>query len=151
MARMILIFVLFLLTNSFTFAQTEKYSAPVNWERYKVGENSVSVLFPKMPVRFSRNSTCEEKDTNYYSAYAEVAVFQMVVYSKSKEKIPEFCTEKVRFGEQTLTKIIQEKRQRLTNYEETNFVQNERVVIKYARKTSSVWIFNDLKNKKIIE
>jgi TonB family protein len=104
-----------------------------------------------MPVNYGRSLACEEKNTNYYSAYAEETVYQMIVYSKSKEIIPIFCTEKVRFGEQTLTKIIQGKRQSLTNFAETSFVQSEREVTKFTGKTSSVWIFNDLKNKKIIE
>ncbi len=133
------------------FTQTEKYIAPVNWERFKASEKGVSVLFPKMPVLISNSDACNELEANTYLAYAEEVVYQFRISAKSKQKIPFFCTEKNKFSQKTFERRLEELRKTSKEFEETKLTINEKEVTKLLGKFTTYWIFNDLKNNKWLE
>lgn len=132
-------------------AQTEKSVAPVKWESYKVSEREVSVALPKMPVMIKSASQCSEVIQETYAVYAEEAAYQFVVASKSKQKIPSFCTEKERFAPENLINRLEELKRSSEIYDETKLTINEREVTKLSSKNTTRWIFNDLKNGKWLE
>ncbi len=58
MLKQISILVLIFIFSLCAFAQTEKYNAPIKWERYKVSDRDVSVLFPKLPILIQSSNVC---------------------------------------------------------------------------------------------
>jgi len=133
------------------FTQTEKYTAPVNWERFKVSEKEVSLLLPKMPVLINNSDVCNELEANTYLAYAEEVVYQFGISAKSKQKIPFFCTEKNKFNQKFFERRLEELRKTSKDFEETKLTINEKEVIKLSGKFITYWIFNDLRNNKWFE
>ena len=89
-------------------AQTEKYTAPVKWERYIVGEQDVSVLFPKLPVLIQKSDVCIEQETNKYAAYAEDVVYGLNIVYKSKQNAPDYCSQKRKFNETSFKSGVRE-------------------------------------------
>jgi hypothetical protein len=133
------------------FTQTEKYTEPVNWERYKVSGKEVSLLFPKMPVLINNSDACNDLEADTYLAYAEEVVYQFRVAEKSKQKIPFFCTEKNKFSQKTFERRLEELRKTLKEFEETKLTINEKEVFKLSGNFATYWIFNDLRNIKWFE
>jgi hypothetical protein len=82
-------------------AQTEKYTAPIKWERYKVSDHDVSVLFPKLPVLIQNSDVCLEQETKRYAAYAEGIVYGLNIKYKPKEKPAYDCESKKEFNEES--------------------------------------------------
>ncbi len=135
------------------FAQTEKYDAPIKWERYKVGDKGVSVLFPKMPILIQSADVCNEEESNQYAAYADETVYGLTVVSKTGRKAPDFCSPKKKFNEENFSNRLQEIRTLLTVFDETKYTQNDFEVFKFDGKTTSqvYWLINDFKNKRWFE
>lgn len=133
------------------FSQTDKYTAPVNWQRYKVSEKSVSVLFPKMPVLIDTLDACSQLERNTYSAYAEETVFQLIISSKSKEKIPEYCSVKRKFDRQIFEERLQELEKNSEKSDKTDSDKTGKNPVKISGKLTTYWIFDDLKNDKWVE
>jgi TonB family protein len=133
------------------FAQTENAAAPVKWERYKVSEQEISIELPKLPVKVKSASQCSEIMTEHYAVYAEESVYQFTVASKSRQKIPGFCTEKERFTQKTFESRIEELRKLADPYDEKKTTINEREVTKLSSKNTTRLIFDDMKNGKWLE
>ncbi|MDQ3131512.1 MAG: energy transducer TonB [Acidobacteriota bacterium] len=145
-----ILFILILFAVS-TFAQTEKSTAHVKWERYKVSEKDVSILLPKLPVVIKSFDRCNELETANYAVYAEEAVYQFSITSKSNEKIPSFCTEKNHFSQKNYEDRLAELKISLADTEEIKLTINEKQVAKISGKSVTYWIFNDMKNNKWVE
>ena len=153
MLKLISVTFVICLSNLCILAQTEKYSAPVKWERYKISDKNVSVLFPKMPVLIQWADACSETEINRFAVYANQTVYGLTLVSKTKEKAPNFCTNKNKFDENSFDERLHQIKASLKTFEETKFNQNNLEVtkIKSADKTYTYWFINDFKNKKWLE
>ena len=133
------------------FAQTEKYSAPVKWQKYKVSEREVSVLLPKMPVLLFSSDNCVETESRRYYAYAEDVIYSFKITSKTNEKARNSCLFKKKFSRETFVERLQEIRTVSKDFTENNFKHDEREVTQIISKTSTIWLFDDLKNDRWFE
>lgn len=151
MIRLISIILFFTFAVNNLFAQTEKYSAPIDWQRYAVTRNEVSVLLPKMPVMIYAPDVCNEKETRNYYSYADEVVYSLKITTKTKEKAPQFCFKKGKFSRDSFDERIQEIRKTSKNINEEKLTLEGKEIIRIASKTSTVWFFDDLINKRWLE
>ena len=133
------------------FAQTEKYTAPVKWERYKVSHKEVSVLLPKLPVAVDGYNVCNEQETRRYATYADQTVYGFTVVSKRKEKKSDYCTQKENFDAKSFLNRLTELKTELKEFTESNFKQNNLTVNKVSGKITTYWLINDFNNKRWFE
>ncbi|MCA1622395.1 MAG: energy transducer TonB [Acidobacteria bacterium] len=153
MLKQISLLLIICLSSLCVFTQTEKYSAPVKWERYKVGDKGISVLLPKLPVLNQGIDVCSETEMNRYAVYADQTVYGLTIVSKTKEKAPAFCTNKRKFDEKSFDERLREIKTKLKTFDETKFSQNnfEVLKIKSVDKTFTHWLFTDFRNKRWFE
>lgn len=151
MIKRILIPLLLLFFNISIFAQSEQYAVPIKWERYKIADKDVSILFPKLPVVLKSTDDCNETENRVYYAYAEEVVYLMKIYSKTKKKAPKSCKEKGSFNEKSLNSRIQELKKFSDNAEVSESIQNDKKIIKLKKDFSTDWVFDDLKNDRWFE
>lgn len=153
MLKQISILFLICLCSLCTFAQIEQHNAPIKWERYKASESDVSVLFPKLPVLIQSSTSCSEEEANQYAAYANETVYGLTVVSKTKKKIPNYCSSVEKFDEESFGNRLKAVRNLFAVSDENKFTQNEFEVIAINNKVSadSYWLINDFKNKRWFE
>lgn len=142
---------LLLFFNISIFAQSEQYAVPIKWERYKVADKDVSVLFPKLPVVLHSTDECNETENRVYYAYAEEVIYLLKIYSKTKKKAPKYCTEKGKFNEKSLKSRIEELKKFSENVEISESIQNDKKIIKLKKDSSTDWVFDDLENNRWFE
>jgi len=119
-------------------------SAPVVWERYKISDKNLSVLFPKMPIKLvTWGSTCGETQTSAYYAYAEEAAYELRITSKEKPKVvlPN-CPKNPVFGMETLEARLNEIRTK-ANVTETMSSTHPQWY-KLTAKNHTRWILSDI-------
>lgn len=143
------IFIIFLLTFS-VFSQTKDNSAPVKWENFKVSDKNLTVKFPKLPVRLSYTSLCQQTTNETYYAYADEVVYEFKVHEKAKEKIPEYCTKREIFDENNFKNYLKEMQSRpdfesvkLAEKSDFKFFKFEKT---YNSHKYSTWLLDDYKN-----
>lgn len=152
MFKFIIIFSIFILAVVNLFAQSsEEYSAPVDWQRYAVSPSEVSISLPKMPVFIFGVDACNEKEIRHYYAYAEEVVYSLKIISRANVKAPQWCTTKKKFSQDSFIERIKEIKNASENINEEKFTLEGKEVTKAAFKTSSVWLFDDLINKRWFE
>lgn len=151
MIKLISIILFFTVAVNNSFARTEKYSAPINWQRYAVSPNEVSVSLPKMPVMLHWSDACSEKEIKSYYAYADEVVYSLKITSKTKEKAPQWCSTKGKFSRDNFDERIQEIRKISEAIGEEKFTLEDREVTRINFKNSTVWLFDDLTNKRWFE
>lgn len=151
MLKLLFIIVITVFLNIIAFAQQEKNTAPINWERYKVSDKQISILLPKMPVFYQSSNICEETESNKYAVFAEEVVYQLKVFSKSKRKIPNSCDVKNKFGKETLERRLRELKTLSIIGSEKKITENNKEVTEFKEKFTTHWVFDDLKNDKWIE
>jgi len=151
MLKQISILVLIFIFNLCAFAQTEKYNAPIKWERYKVGDKDVSVLFPKLPILIQSSNVCIEQETNKYAAYAEDVVYGLNIIYKSKKDVPNYCQDKRKFDKDSFEGGIKEIKSFLKTEKETKFSLNNLEIVKVKGESFTYWLINDFKNKRWFE
>jgi len=132
-------------------AQTEKYTAPVNWEQYKIGGKDVSVLFPKLPILIQSSIICSEQETNKYAVYAEGAVYGLNITYKSKQNPPDYCSQKRKFDETSFKGGVNEVKALLKTEQETKLKLSEHEAVKIKNERFTYWLINDFKNKRWFE
>ena len=151
MFRQISILLLIFIFSLCAFAQGKKYNAPIKWERYKVSDKDVSVLLPKLPILLESSDVCTEQETKQYIAYAEQVVYQFTITSKAK-KIPGIsCTPEGKFDERNFEGKLQQIKNQLKEFTETNFKQNDVIVNKITGTNWIHWLVNDFPNKRWFE
>ena len=151
MQKRILLLTLTIFLNIQIFAQLEKYTSPINWERYKVSKREVSVLLPKLPVFYETFNYCSNLETRNYSVFAEQVVYQIKIVSKSKDNIPSNCTVKIKFGKELFEENLNKSKIITDKISERGFVQNKKNVTEIKAKSKTLWIFDDLENNQWIE
>ncbi len=134
-----------------SLGQSIKQTASVNWERYKISEKEISILLPKMPVLYQNSIPCDETDSAYYGVYAEEVVYQIRIFSKSKNKIPDKCKIKNNFGKEAFEKRLNEWKSIADSGSEKNFTQEGKEVTEFRESLTTHWVFEDLKNDKWVE
>lgn len=151
MLKQISIFLFIFFTSVCAFAQTENYNAPVKWERYKVSEREVSVLFPKLPILTSGSDVCRQEETNKYAVYAENVVYGLNITSKTKERSPSYCVNQKKFDKKDFADRLRELKLQLKTEKETNLKQNGLDVVKIENEFFAYWLINDFDNKRWFE
>ncbi len=151
MLKQISIFLFILFTNLCVFAQTENYNAPVKWEKYKVSDREVSVLFPKLPILISDVDICRQEETNKYAVYAENVVYGLNVTFKTRQQFPIGCVNQKKFDEKNFADRLQQLKSQLKTEKETNFKQNGLDVIKIENEFFTYWLIDDFDNKRWFE
>ena len=134
-----------------TLAQTEKYTAPVKWERYKIGDKDVSVLFPKLPILIQSSNICSERETNQYAAYAEGTVYGLKITSKSKQNPPGYCRQKRKFDETSFKSGVSEAKAFLNTEQETKVKLGDHEAFRIKNERYTYWLIDDFKNKRWFE
>ncbi len=133
------------------FAQTENYTAPVKWERYKVSDKDVSISFPKLPVFNKGSGSCSEQANNFYATYAEDAVYTLRIVYKIEEKLSKFCPQIAKFDENSFNSRVEEIKSAQKNLSEIKFNQNALEILKIKGDFLNYWLINDFKNKRWFE
>lgn len=151
MLKIILLSIITVFLNQTVFSQQEKYTAPVKWERYKVPEKQISILFPKLPVFNITSSACEEIESANYTAFAENVVYQLRIVSKSERKIPDSCEVKKEFGKDAFVNRLNDLKGITDKVSETKLTQNKYEITEIREKFTTIWIFEDLKNERWFE
>lgn len=151
MSKLILISIFTIVFSLSSFAQQEKYTTTVNWERYKFGKREISLLLPKKPVFYETFNYCSNLETRNYAVFAEDVVYQIKIISKSKEQIPSNCIEKIKFGKEVFEERLKKIKVITDKLSEREFTQNKRKVIEIKAKSNTIWVFNDLENSQWIE
>jgi Gram-negative bacterial TonB protein C-terminal len=133
------------------FAQMEKYTVPVKWERYKVSDKKVSVLLPKLPSLIENWNPCSEVKTKEYAVYTDQTVYGFTIASKSKDTAPFVCPQKQKFDEKSFQARLNTVKQQLKEFTETTFDQNNLTINKVAGTDTVYWIINDFSNQRWFE
>ncbi len=135
-------------------AQTEKYTAPVKWERYAVSDKSVSILFPKLPVLVESSDACAEMETRKFATYAEGIAYGLNITSQTEKKAPDSCrrlNDRRKFDEKRFEDRLNELKVLLkTEFAEKVTVNNSEI-LKISNEIFSYWLINDFKNKRWFE
>ncbi|MCU1290563.1 MAG: TonB family protein [Acidobacteria bacterium] len=148
--QIFVVFTLLILYFNIT-AQTEKNSAAVKWETYKVSEQKVSVLLPKMPILIESSDLCNDLIVDTYAVYGEEVVYQLKIASKNKREIPDDCQIKNKFSQDTFKNRVAELKIELGNFEETRLNLNGRETTKISGKFTTYWLIDDVKNNRWFE
>jgi len=151
--KVISFFVLSLLLSCTSLrAQGEPFSAPAVWERYRISDQEVSFVFPKLPVVIgSSDGSCSEVQKRSFYAYAENVVYQATLVSKSKAHFPAVCTQKIRFSPKLFIDRINEVGSGKNASQPTVELKGGRQVHKFVDETRSLYLFDDSKNNRWIE
>jgi TonB family protein len=150
--KMISLFVLLLVFSSIDgWTQAELPSSPVVWERYRIGGQEVSFVFPKLPVVISSGDLCREFQKRSYFAYAENIVYEVTLVSKSKDRFPPVCPQKIKFSPKLFTDRIKEIASGKNASQPTAEQKGGRQVSKFVGETRSLYLFDDTKNNRWVE
>jgi TonB family protein len=129
------------------------YAAPVVWERYKISDENISLLLPKMPTVIRSYAVCSGTQTESFFTYAENSVYELEITSKYSKQVPRFvCPEyKKTFGPGSLTDRLDELRAGAEKPAESKVRQNGREVYRFASAGRTRWIYPDLQKDRWIE
>lgn len=144
------LFLLIFFATSNVSAQSNKNTAPVNWEKFKITNEKITVTFPKLPVKLEFSDICNQIEGNNYYAYAEGVVYELKIFQKSEFAVPDYCPEKKEFSETSFTNYVTEI---LTNQNFTakqNLKIGKSTFLNVERKGNltkiSRWLLNDYEN-----
>ena len=136
-------------------SQTVNNSAPVKWQNYKISEEKVTIMFPKLPVKLDSSNVCEEIETKHFYAYADEVVYEMKIIEKSKQRIPDYCPEKEYFSAESFTNNIADFQSRsgFENMQKLERGQNKFIKFDKSIETHkfSVCFVNDFENSRWFE
>lgn len=152
--NLLIIFCLLILTSNVVSQDVTNY-APIKWQSYKISEEKVKIMFPKLPVRLDTSHVCEEIYVRHFYAYADEVVYEMKIIEKSKEKIPAICPEKEFFSAESFTKSLSifQSQSGFENMQKIKRGQNNFVKFDKSNETHkfSVWFLNDFENLRWFE
>lgn len=134
------------------FGQNEKYTAPVEWEKYKVSEQEVSVLLPKLPIMMSGGDVCRQEETNKYAVYAENVVYGLNITFKTKQKNQGvICTKSKKFDKVNFDERLKYLKSDLKLEKQTSFKLSGLDFIKIENESFAYWLVSDLGNDRWFE
>ncbi|MEQ1764292.1 MAG: TonB family protein [Pyrinomonadaceae bacterium] len=124
--------------------------APVDWTTYKIGDHKLSINFPKLPIRYDQQNSCEEKRIEHFVAYAEQAVYRLSVAKKPRSISRFGCPSVAEFGVNMLNARRAELEKNSDKISTT--VATELWSCRPGgTKSERVWLVDDLKNGRWIE
>jgi TonB family protein len=126
-------------------------SSPVVWERYETDKRRISFLFPKLPVRISRDQICRQRQVDSYFAYADGVVYEVTVVSKSREGIPFGCGNREKFDLDAATRRLAEIRNDKTANIETTGLVDGREVHKFESGIAIRMVVLDMQKDRWVE
>jgi TonB family protein len=144
------LFKVFFITCAFVVsvaAQPVSNQAPTRWERYRVDEQNVSALFPRLPVLLAdRQKSCFGELTMQYNAYTDDSVYALRVTSKVKPD--DYCPRKRKFSEKNFEERLKEIRADEAGKE---VPAGDKATAKFVGKNWAYVLFNDSKNNRWFE
>ena len=143
--------ILLLICASSVFAQADAATAPAVWERYKLGDEKISIELPKMPVRIGSQNLCLNFDKSSYFAYADESIYEVTVVAKSSLPIPVRCGSREVFSDATLTARLTELRSGKPEMAETSLMQNDRQSYRFSGGLSVRWVIPDMDKNRWVE
>jgi len=147
--KSLLIVILLSIVTTIVSSQT-KERAPINWETYRISDQNISIHLPKLPTRDDSNNVCDEIETRQYWTYAANVAYGLRIVSKSKVKIPSWCSEKRRFNRVTFDNRTNELERTATK-----ILNADELIEQWNTQSGSVlekrWIIDDLKRDRWIE
>ncbi len=150
--RYLLFFGILMLTAApAALSQAESSTAPIKWERFGIANRKISVMLPKLPTVVDSSNACAELERKTYYAYADQTVYEFVLAAKSRSKIPEWCREKHRFGETTVSSRLSELRSERSGNSEGSVRKFGREVFRFDNGPSTRWVVSDPENDRWIE
>lgn len=150
--KKLFIIIYFILIGSLSiFAQTEQYSAKINWEYYRISEKKVSLLLPKLPVLISESNICIQTQIDKYAVYADDVVYGLNIISKLNEKVPGFCPAKREFSEKSFNLRMDEVKNQLKTSDSKKVKINDLEAEFVEGESLNYWFINDYKNKQWFE
>jgi ubiquitin len=133
------------------FSQYEQYSAPINWELYRVSDKKVSLLLPKLPVLISESNICTQTQTYKYAVYADDVVYGLNINLKINAKVPDFCSPKKEFDKNSFRFRVNEVKNQLKSTE-SKIVKINNLEAEFIKgELLNYWLVNDLKNNQWFE
>lgn len=142
---------IFMVLNLTQAVHAQPYSGLIKWERYKVTEHGVSLVFPKMPILIRSTDPCEDIEEKTYAAYAEEIVYTLVVKSRRKGKRPRHCDPGSGFGDKEFSNRIKELRRSTLAGQQSQFLKNGRKGTKFVGEMTQFWVVDDMKDNQWIE
>lgn len=128
-------------------ARGQERMARPKWERYTVSSQKASVLLPKKPVVIWEVDWCRQVSSSSYWVYAEEAAYEFRIVTKAREKIPKECETKVKFGQTTFEKRLEELGLSAARPDIIAAGKSRKVVSGHTTR----WIIDDLKNDRWFE
>lgn len=141
------LFLLFVFLSIGVRAQGEAESSSVIWERYNVGDQQISFLLPKTPTVIASASSCSEVEKRSFYAYADNVVYEAIVVSKSRARIPKMCREITRFSPTLFSDRLKE----LGTDNNAGRSDNGRHVFTVTENYRARHLFDDPKNERWVE
>ncbi|MGI8466955.1 MAG: energy transducer TonB [Pyrinomonadaceae bacterium] len=135
-----------------SFAQDKNSTAPIKWEKYKVKENNVSVLLPKMPVLVESSNICAGESIKRYGVYADKVIYGMNIYSKSNDAPPPYCpSNQGKFNADRFLDRIEQVKKEIKATDEASLTQDGLELTKIKGEYLTCWLVDDLKNNRWFE
>lgn len=125
-------------------------AVPVSWRQYSSSQDNFSAVFPKLPVALrSGTGGCTTIARANFFAYAEEAVYEVSITSKSKVDAPRDCLTVERYGKELFGQRLSELRVTMTSADQTIVDGQKAVVLVSASQTR--WFVNDPDNDRWLE
>lgn len=148
MMKLLTLITLLLLLITFTISAQTTNTVPINWQKYKISHQNVSVSFPKMPVLVWTSDYCNEQMLLNYGVYANGVVYGFRITSKPTIDSSKYCTNVNKFSEDSFSNYLQALKKDML---ETKVQINGREVIKLTKDINNHWLINDYANKRWFE
>jgi len=142
---------IFMVLNLTQAVHAQSSSGLIKWERYKVTEHGVSLVFPKMPVLIRSVGRCEDIEEKTYATYADEIAYTLVVKSRRKGKRPRYCDPGSGFGVQDFSNRLNELRRSTLAGQQSQFLKNGRRGTKFVGEMTRFWVVDDMKDNQWIE
>lgn len=123
-------------------------TAPIKWQRYKISQQTISVLFPKMPVMFGTPDYCNERITLNYGVYANGVFYGLKVTFQAKEDSAKYCDSQVAFDKNSFPKYLEILKKDMA---ESQVRINGKKAVKLNKEAANHWLLNDYDNKRWFE
>ncbi len=137
---------------------SDKFSAPINWARYKFPAAGAEILLPKLPADLGGlgGNGCTEVDGRIYTAYADESVYEFRYSVKSENPAPSWCKEIIPFGSKALEQRITAIRTpSLAKVVENDTQFGSRAIKTFRAESANAksvrWLITDLNNKRWLE
>ena len=143
---------LFSLLTAFLFfpgiCLSQGMTAAVHWEKYSNPDQKISIVLPKMPTVVETNIFCTYAKKTSAFAYADGAVYEFTIYSKSN--VPSIgCWASADFDKKLLLKRINQLNAAVGNAPARSLADKN--VLQFSKDDQSIWLVPEMAKDRWIE